>query len=174
MKDKKGFIFVETIVVLVVVALALSIALSSYSLVTRRTKINYYYNNPSDMFLLHYLFTMGTTSSNNYLTETQAKYVNAANCSTVLTQFATCKDVLSDFGVQYVGIIPNIKKALDDSSFANKLDGGIIEFINQLQKCTKSNTCTGTENVDYIPIPYAIGVFYRENEYHYAAIVIEK
>ena len=35
---KDGFVFVESIVVLVVVALSLAMLISSYSLVTRKTK----------------------------------------------------------------------------------------------------------------------------------------
>ena len=49
---KNGFVFVETIVILVMVILALTLFLSSYFLLTRKSKARDYYNLPNDKYLL--------------------------------------------------------------------------------------------------------------------------
>lgn len=63
---KKGFVFVESIVVLVVVALSLSMLISSYSLVSRKTKEKEFYNKASDKYLLYSLSNIGTDDKCNY------------------------------------------------------------------------------------------------------------
>ena len=50
--DKKGFVLLESILVLVVVALSLSVLMSSFSLISRKTKEKEYYDRSSDKYLL--------------------------------------------------------------------------------------------------------------------------
>ena len=63
---KKGFVFVESIVVLMVVALSLTVLISSYSLVTRKTKEKEHYDKASDKYLLYAISKLGTDDKCNY------------------------------------------------------------------------------------------------------------
>ena len=67
--NKKGFVFVESIVVLVVVALSLAMMISSYSLVSRKTKEKEYYNRASDKYLLYSISNLATDDKCNYGTK---------------------------------------------------------------------------------------------------------
>ena len=66
MKEKNGFVFVESVVVLVVVALSLSMLISSYALVKRKTQEKEYYDKASDKYLLYSLSNLGTDDLCNY------------------------------------------------------------------------------------------------------------
>ena len=63
---KDGFVFVESVVVLVVVALSLAMLISSYSLVTRKTKEKERYDKTSDKYLVYVLSKLGTDDVCNY------------------------------------------------------------------------------------------------------------
>ena len=58
---KNGFVFLESIVVLVVTMLALTLLLISYSLITRKAKEKEEYDRTSDKYLIYNLSNFGTT-----------------------------------------------------------------------------------------------------------------
>lgn len=67
---KKGFVFLESVVVLVVVMLALTMLLLTYSLISRRTEEKEDYNKSSDIYLLYSISQMGATEKEYYKVET--------------------------------------------------------------------------------------------------------
>lgn len=67
---KEGFVFLESVVVLVVVMLALTMLLLTYSLISRRTEEKEDYNKSSDIYLLYSISQMGATEKEYYKVET--------------------------------------------------------------------------------------------------------
>ena len=66
---KEGFVFLESVVVLVVVMLALTMLLLTYSLISRRTEEKEDYNKSSDIYLLYSINKMGATEKEYYKVE---------------------------------------------------------------------------------------------------------
>ena len=56
---KNGFVFIESVTVILVVVLSLTLLISSYALVTRKSKENEYYDLPSDKYLLYVIGNLG-------------------------------------------------------------------------------------------------------------------
>lgn len=67
---KEGFVFLESVVVLVVVMLSLTMLLLTYSLISRRTEEKEDYNKSSDIYLLYSINQMGATEKEYYKVET--------------------------------------------------------------------------------------------------------
>ena len=63
---KKGFVFLETIIVLTVVTLSLTILLTSYTLITTKAKERENYDRVSDKYLLYTFSNLGTNTTYNY------------------------------------------------------------------------------------------------------------
>ena len=169
-KNKKGFIFIETIVVLMVVILSLTMLLSSYSLVVRRNNINKYYNRPNEVYALYYIIKLGTTDTNNYISPLTEFYVNSSTCSSVMGSYLSdCGTVLSDMNIQYLGIINSVSEELDNPS---RYSNGVIEFLKHMQKEESTLTDEGTYVTN--TIHYAIGVFKINNKYYYASVPIDE
>lgn len=64
--NKKGFVFLETIIILVIVTISLTTLLSSYTLITSKSREKEYYDRVSDKYLLYSLSNLGTTDAINY------------------------------------------------------------------------------------------------------------
>ena len=167
---KDGFIFVETIVVLVMVVLSLTMVLSSYSLVIRKNNINKYYDRPNEVYALYYIMKLGTTDSDNYISPLTEFYVSKSECDTVMNGYLDdCETVLNDMNIQYLGIISSIEEELKNPY---KYTNGVIEFLKHLQKEEVTTTEEGEEVTK--ELPYAIGVFYINRKYYYASLIIEE
>ena len=78
--NRKGFIFLETISILMVVALSLTILLASYTLVYTKAKKHKYYDQPRDLYTLYTVANLVDTSSlpNNII-----KISNVNSCEKV-------------------------------------------------------------------------------------------
>lgn len=63
---KKGFVFLETIIILMLVTVALTTMLASYTLVTTKSYEKQYYDRISDKYLLYAITNLGTTQKDNY------------------------------------------------------------------------------------------------------------
>ncbi|MBQ4262737.1 MAG: type II secretion system protein [Bacilli bacterium] len=162
MKNKKGFIFVETIVILTVVALSLSIVLATYSLITRKSKIKEYYNLSSDLYLIYNISQLGTTNRYNYGTFNDF-WINKNTCSDKIGQIITnCSDLFTNNNIQNIGIFTNIDDTIKNNTYS--LDTGTIEFLNTLKKYYDEERKQ--------PIKYMVARFYRNREYYYAALKV--
>ncbi len=189
---KNGFVFVESIVVLVVVALSLAMMISSYSLISRKTKEKEYYNRASDKYLLYSIASVGTDDICNYgigCNSSIGRNVNfhatPSNCvntkmGKILYQ---CSEVLNELRVSDIYVVDDISKELKTNYNIKDADGtqyyknGVIEYMKTLKKCNdanNSNVINGyASNLPDCssPIKYMIGVFKRGNDdYYYAAI----
>lgn len=190
---KDGFVFIESIVVLVIVALSLAMLLSSYSLIGRKTKEKEFYDKASDKYLLYALSVLGTDDACNYSVESDCNghgdgHINfkatRSNCSTTkMGILYDCAQIFKDYNIEYIYVVDDVYSELNKSSAVNTYDNGTIEYMKTLKKCNDSNeeigtTATGekrynnTRNASCTnPIKYMIGVFKRsETDYYYASI----
>ncbi len=187
---KNGFVFIESIVVLVVVALSLAMLTSSYSLVKRKTQEKEYYNKASDKYLLYSISNLGTDDACNYAKECPSLGGGTFKEDSLITfradidgEYACsssklgkilydCNAVFNEMNIVHIYVVENVLEDLYDSSSISFYDNGTLEFMKSLKKCNdvdfKKNSKTCSD-----PIKYMIGVFERGNgEYHYAAIEI--
>lgn len=73
---KKGFVFVETIIVMMLVTLSLTTLISSYTLIRAKSLEKESYDKTSDKYLLYAISTLGTTSQYNYSTIADVGYMS--------------------------------------------------------------------------------------------------
>ena len=193
--NKKGFVFIESILVLVVVALSISMLMSSYSLVARKTKEKEFYNKASDKYLLYSLSNMGTTETCNYgvscssLTNKNISFRADVDGSEYLCSntkvgeiMYDCVKVFKDMNIKHLYVVENIRNELNDlkadgtpkdgsdKKAVELYDNGTIEYMKTLKKCEDIGNNKET-NACLNPIRYMIGVFVRgNNDYYYASI----
>ncbi|MBR2138123.1 MAG: type II secretion system protein [Bacilli bacterium] len=123
---KNGFVFLESIVVLVVTMLALTLLLISYSLITRKAKEKEEYDRTSDKYLIYNLSNFGTTDLYYYgfqdadtlsfkAEKDLCKYFPKSNSDkTVYVNeiLSDCEQVFKDTNLKYLYTIRDINKAL--------------------------------------------------------------
>ena len=198
---KDGFVFLESVVVLVVVALSLAMMISSYSLITRKTKEKEYYNKASDKYLLYAISNLGTDDICNYSISCNItsdprdvrNYVNfhatIGNCETTKVGkiMYDCKSVFSEMNLAHLYVVENIIDELynvgkdrnhdgvinTSDNVLNFYDNGTIEYMKTLTKCREGYDKSTNPPTCTKPVSYLIGVFERgSNDYYYAAIEI--
>lgn len=148
---KKGYIFIETIVVLIVVIVSLSLVLSSYSLVISRSKLKKYYNRTNDIYLLYYISQL---IDNNIMISESGFYVEISdeNC-TDSAPFISCiaLENAKDNNIKSIAIIN------DKTEINADMNNTMKEYIKQLNGETK----------------YLVAEFCTaESEYYYASVQI--
>lgn len=79
---KKGFVFIETIIVLMIVTVSLTLLFASYTLIKTKSKEKEFYDKISDKYLLYAISNLGTTASYNYgvIADTGNLVVSPSNC----------------------------------------------------------------------------------------------
>ena len=173
---RNGFVFIESVIVLMVVALSLTMLISSYSLITRKTQEKEYYDRASDKYLLYSITNIGVNDECNYNLANSCGYeginlqADEKNCNNtrVGKLLYNCSQTFKDMNIRHIYVVDDIKKELSQSNAVEKYDNGTIEYMKTLKKCndTDSNTCNE-------PISYMIGVFYRSGNYYYASLKID-
>ena len=199
---KDGFIFVESIIVLVIVALSVAMLISSYSLIARKTKEKETYDKASDKYLLYAISKLGTDENCNYGTNCGGARdfaTSAKGCSeTKMKNFMfDCKQVMDYLNIKHLYVVTDIRNLLRANDFpggyTEEHDGvteyvftnGTIEYMKTLKDCNDLNEYRdlGNGKKEYInknkltdtcqnPIPYLIGEFERQGTFYYAAIEI--
>lgn len=170
--NKNGFIFIETIIVLVVTALSLVMLLSSYTLVVTKSKEKNYYDLSSDVYLLYNISKIGTSSTDNYSIINTNIYVNKENCvgSFVSKYLGNCTNLFNDTDLAYLGVFNDLTqitkvKDADAKVIIPYNTNGTIQYLKTLKACndTTSSTCNNK-------VKYLVGVFYRNQKYYYASL----
>ena len=79
---KKGFVFIETIIVLMMVTMSLTLLLSSYTLVKVKSREKEKYDRIPDKYLLYTISNLGTTATHNYsvIAETANMRITPETC----------------------------------------------------------------------------------------------
>ena len=136
--NKKGFIFVESIIVLMVVALSVAMLIASYSLISRKTKEKENYDKASDKYLLYAISNMGTDDNNNYAT-VNASIATCPGCAKLTFEvdkdncdegtmvgnkkhynnkvgyfMKNCSKVFEDLNIEHLYVVDNIRNTLND------------------------------------------------------------
>lgn len=164
--NKKGFMFIETIVVLVVVALSLTSLLASYSLITRKVESRKHYDLPSDLYLVYSISKLGATKTVNY--QNVGDFIATRDdCHKYYmgNMVSNCNQLFKDTNLIYFGVLNSVDDALSQGDTTKIYDNGTIEYFKTLKKCRDKN-CTDE-------IGYVFGVFYRTGNYYYAATEIK-
>lgn len=165
--DKKGFMFIETIVVLVVVAISLTSLLASYSLITRKVESRKHYDLPSDLYLVYSISRLGATKTIKYQMVSTDFIVTRDNCqsSYMGEMLSNCGKLFKDTNLIYFGVVNDVDRALGSGDATKMYDNGTLEYFKTLKKCRDKNC---TEKIGYV-----FGVFYRSGNYYYAATEIK-
>jgi len=163
---KNGFVFVESVVVLVVVALSLAMLISSYSLVSRKTKEKEKYDKTSDKYLVYVLSKLGTDDVCNYAVgcsnlsnkdisfRADADAASDNSCATTKMGelLFNCNQVFKDMGLVHIYVVENVRNELNDlksngdpkgptdKKAVQIYDNGTIEYMKSLKKCNDVNT----------------------------------
>ena len=163
---KDGFVFVESVVVLVVVALSLAMLISSYSLVSRKTKEKEKYDKTSDKYLVYVLSKLGTDDICNYgvgcnnlsnknisfRADADASSPNSCATTKMGELLFDCNKVFADMGLVHVYVVENVRNELNDLNSSGEpksngekkavqiYDNGTIEYMKSLKKCNDVNT----------------------------------
>lgn len=190
---KKGFVLLETISMLLVIVVSLSILLLSYSLIVRNSKSKLYYDKVSDKYMLYsmYEITNELLSSVTNLSISKViddlKDIDGINLNIdesnnlygmiydydVLSNMPNdigeaCKEIRNKTGLKYAYIALDIDTLLKGKNAKDIYINGAIEYMKTLKKCNEALNNGKCNN----PKHYIIGVFYRNNKYYYASIEI--
>ena len=173
---RNGFVFIESVIVLMVVALSLTMLISSYSLITRKTQEKEYYDRASDKYLLYSITNIGVNDECNYNLANSCGYeginlqADEKNCNNtrVGKLLYNCSQTFKDMNIKHIYVVDDIKKELSKDNAVEKYDNGVIEYMKTLKKCNDADSNTCEE-----PISYMIGVFYRSGNYYYASLKID-
>lgn len=183
---KQGFVLVESVTVLVVVLLSLTMLYTSYALVTRKAKEKENYDVASDKYIIYAVSQLGTSYNDNYKTQISDKNyikIDKSNCSNnPLGKDAAGNsknfienycDLFNDLEIDKLYIVKSIAYYLygdGKSETAKIFDNGTIEYIKTLQMCNESyegstdtvhstGQCPNNSDINYM-----IAVFKRNNE----------
>ncbi len=135
---KKGFIFIETMMVLVMVIFALMGVFKSYNAVARNLKRKEYYDNVNDIYKANIIKNNFTSFSitGDYL------YVNSANCSSYMN--SDCESLLNDMKVNYIVLISgNINNIYDSPG---NLPNSFLSYLGVLD--TEKLLIVSVQNVN--------------------------
>lgn len=171
MKKKNGFVFLESVIVLVVVALALTGFLITYTVLSNNSRRKEHYDNTSDKYLLYAISSLGTTGNNNFTSCGDFSVnIDTAYNSCISNRFYDnytdehgnqvyeINNMFNDTGLVYLYYIDGdglATKLQASSNPTTKYDNGTIEYMKTLD-INKTN--------------YLIGVFKRSDKFYYASI----
>lgn len=150
---KNGFIFMESLTVLIVVLLATTMLLSSYSLYTRKSKERENYDLPSDRYLLFNIAKLNADSdeyshTDGYIANRRdSSNPNSCENTPVGARLKNCRQVFIDNGLVYFIVIKDIVEELERDDITEVYDSGTIEYLKTLKK---KNTASAdiTYNID--------------------------
>ena len=163
--EKKGFVFVESLTVIIIVILSLTLLISSYGLVTRKSKENEYYDLPADKYLLYVIGNLGENNE-DYNGVTTSFVATKDNCSNfMINRMSDCSKVFEDNDLQYYIVIYSLNLELNSGNPTQKYDSATIEYLKTLKKCNS----TSDESCDDA---YVVGVFKRNNKFYYVSLKV--
>lgn len=154
MKNKKGFVFVETLIVVAVLTASLLILYSTYSSIIVKEKNRIKYNDPTYLYRTFYLKKFFNSFSLNYLTNNsdvlnkEKNYITAVSCPQILmndvNNLGFCESLIREFHVRnifltYSDLTP-LQNCYDNSGVCSSLlslgdrQGKTAEFIKTIGK----------------------------------------
>lgn len=153
MYNKKGFVLLETITVLIVTVISMLGLFLTYSFVFKNLKQDKFYDNINDIYRLNVFYksfieheTLPSTSNSNYV------FIDNNNCAEYFD--SNCLDLLSK--LEFNKIIYTTSSIDDILSNPIGLDNTDINYIKKLDK-------------KYM---YLIGIHQKENEKYYSSLKV--
>ena len=169
--NKKGFIFLETVSILMVVALSLITLLASYTLVYTKSLQHKYYDQPRDLYTLYSVANLIDTSS---LSDNVIMVSNANSCelndgkTTVLGETINdCSDFMNKINMVTFAVVDDINAELNKKSSETYYDNITIEYLKTLPRCYEQKCTKSSKGRKYL-----LGIFKREGKYYYASIEV--
>ena len=174
--NKKGFVFIESIIVLSIVVSALTILLASYTSISKKAKSNEYYDKTSDKYLLYSINNLGDKQVSYYPNSSSNNFkATVDNCETTKMgqKIGTdCKKIFSNYGIDTIYVISDIANDILDGQTSQPApvygskkigevyDNGTLEYINNIKEKYSNN----------MSVKYMIGVFYKNGHFFYSSI----
>lgn len=154
MYNKKGFVLLETIIVLVIVVSSMIGLFLTYSFVLKDLKQARHYDNLNDVYKLNIFYGMinSSVTSNNigYLK------IDGNNCASYLKD-ENCSNLLQRTDLEYLLYTDkSIDLILSSLSFNNGLKNSDVDYIKTLDK----------------KYTYLIGTYSKDNEYFYVSLKV--
>lgn len=163
--NRKGFVFLETIVVLAVVALSLTMMLLTYTLQKSKEKEMEYYNKSSDLYALNMIHSIFKNVNENYTDTNQIFTIN--NCPS--NYINNCETFFTDNNLIEYGIINDLSSELNKKINNSILKNSNNETIIYLKTLKRYNDKEKTK-----PIGYIYAVFKRNNIIYYSSVELEE
>lgn len=149
MKNKKGFVLLETIVVLIVTVICMLGLYLTYSFLVKNLKQSKHYDNINDVYRLNIFYKLMKEKgfpSDNILKITDS------NCSSYFD--ANCKSLMTKTEFNYFLYLNNdIDSILSNPTNLSNTD---INYINILEH----------------KFSYLVGVYQKNNEYYYVSLKV--
>ncbi len=165
--NKKGFVLLETVVVLIVVVVSMLGLYASYSFIFKNLEKSKYYDNINDVYRVNVFYKM-IKSAGNPTVENGYTIIRKSNCTAKL-QDSNCETLFDELDVEYLiyndvrvnNIInKNTNLCAGNSSNQNCLNNTDINYMKTLE-----------QNYSYI-----IGVFSSDDgsdNYYYCSLRVD-
>ena len=129
--NKKGFVLMETIVVIVVVSVALLTIFSSYYKILSKIKSENKYDTSEYIYITKYIKEYLLVNNNNISLETSGDDINISSTITDYSEKIKNNgiDLKKTFGVKKIYLITNLNKF---SGNEKKFDAYMIDYIKKL------------------------------------------
>lgn len=152
---KKGFVFIETLVVLVVLIAGILSIFSTYAILTSNIEKREYYDNISDLYKVDIIRSLIDVDAIGEPTD----YITKNNCSNIMQ--SNCIEILESLNVEkiYINTTVSINDMIDESeSYLPSANNSLIEYIKTIKDSTSRR--------------YIIVNFYYNNHNYYASLYI--
>ena len=139
----KGFVLMETIVVIVVISVALLTLFSSYNKILSKVKSENRYDNPEHVYMTYFIKEKLSSASVSVF-DLSKDYNSSSNQLTDYTNHSTISSAISVFNVKKIHLIKGIgsSKMIDNLKY---FDAYIIDYLKKLDV---------TENDELIIVEY--------------------
>ena len=152
MKNNKGFVLLETAVVLIIVVMAMLGLYSTYSFVFKSLKQSEKYDNINDVYKLNIFYDMRKESVLDSLTSNFIK-ITSSDCTTYFDD-SHCSNLMSDLGFSYfIYINKDMDLVLLDPSGLSNTD---INYLKSLEFGTR----------------YLVGAYGSDSDMHYVSLKV--
>lgn len=138
MKNKKGFVFIETLIVVAILTVSLLMLYGTYSAVIRKEKKRISYNDSTYLYRTFYIenffrnFNLENIVTNTKILNKDQKYITAINCNDIFIYDSLnkgfCETLVNDFHVRTIFLTFNDLSPLQNCTNAS----GICESLNSL------------------------------------------
>ena len=155
MRNKKGFVLLETAVVLIIVVIAMLGLYSTYSFVFKSLKQSAKYDNIDDLYKLNIFYRLMKSKGFPEVDSTGYIKITSSDCTTYFGD-SNCSSLMSDLGFNYFIYV------------GTDIDGVLAAGRNNLTNLY--NTDINYMKTLEFNFEYLVGVKVIDNEYYYVSM----